>query len=184
MTDFTARHDDQLHEYFAGVLVGRCGLRSYMGGMLEAQASSGVHGSRRNGEFMLVAPENRHVNRDFDVSEDMRAAARAINRIERALRRLEVEQVRILRAHYEDAGKAAFRKLAVVLGDTAAHDLERRRVSEDRDVKREAKREYDSAVDRARVAIEAAQEAYARADEDEATAAREERKRRFEANFA
>jgi hypothetical protein len=163
MTIFTEKHDEELHEFFAGVLKGRCGVRSPMGGQLDAMASAAVCAPKRPGvEYMLVKPEDRHAHRDFAVTEDMMAAARAIGRMERILGELDAAHIRILRAHYADPSKAETRRLAVVLGsEDEAIALRCAWESGDRETRRAAKEPHSSAQHRVRIALEAAQEAYA-----------------------
>lgn len=181
---FSGKHDEELYMYFADAS-GVCGLRSSMGGQLEAMAAAALHPIPRNGDFMPVASENRHANRDFDVSDQMRAAVRELGRIEVALRRMHVAHVQVLRAHYADPKKASEHELALLLGSSRGEvqALKERAESQDREVRRVAKAELGSAVYRAHVALEVAQAAYVVAVEEAASAALEERKARFEAGL-
>jgi hypothetical protein len=167
MTTFTGKDDEDLHAYFSGVLKGRCGLRSTMGGQLDAMASAVVDGRRVRGvEYMPVKPEDRHANRDFEVTEDMLAAVRAIERMERVLDKIDRPTCNVLRAHYAEPTKAAFREVAVELGsEEQTHDLFKRSVAEDRGVRREARKELGAAQYRAKEALSRAQGAYADAVE-------------------
>lgn len=164
---FTGKHDDELHNYFAGVLKGRCGLRSSMGGQLDAVATAAVSERRRPGvEYMLVKPEDRHAHRDFTVTDDMIAAAREIGRMERVLGRLDPTHLALLRAHYSEPSKAEFRTMVVVLGDEQqVHELIARATAEDRAERRDGRKAMASAQYQTKTALVGAQEAYAAADE-------------------
>jgi hypothetical protein len=181
MTNFTARHDEQLHEFFAGVYDGRCGLRSALGGMLEALKNGTRETGPRSPDCMPVKPQDRNANRDHTCTEDMLDAARKSRRIEATLRTLTLRDCRVLQARYSPKPRELDRDpvLDVLFGTTEARDLMVRSRDEDRDVRREGRKALASAQHQVRKALEAAQEAYAEACEVMSEVAREERRMRF-----
>jgi hypothetical protein len=181
MSGFTERHDEQLYDFFAGVYDGRCGLRSHLGGLLEALKNGTRETGPRSPDCMPVKPQDRNAHRDFDLTEDMMDSARKSRQIEKTLRTMETLDVRVLAAHYGPRPTGLDRNpvLDAVLGADEARDVVVRSRSEDRDVRREGKKALASAEYRARVALETAQEAYASACEQMAELEREKRHGRF-----
>lgn len=182
--NFTSRHDDQLHEFFAGVYDGRCGLRSHLGGMLEALKNGTRETGPRSPDCMPVKPADRNANRDFDCTESMMDAARKSRRIEATLRTMTTRDVHVLMAHYTPAPRELGRNpvLDVLFGDEA-RDIVAQARHEDREQRRAGAKALSSAEHQARVALEAAREAYAEACERVATAERDERHGRFAAGL-
>jgi hypothetical protein len=181
---FSSKHDEQLYEFFAGVYDGRCGLRSHLGGMLEALKNGDVEHGPRTSDCMPVKPQSRHANRDFDVTEDMMDAARKSRRIEATLRTMETRNVHVLMAHYSPRPSGLDRDpvLDVLFGDEA-RDVVRQSRAEDREEKRAGKKALSSMEHQARTALELAQEAYVVACDAVAATEREERQGRFAAGL-
>ncbi len=181
---FTTKHDESLFEFFMGIYDGRCGLRSHLGGMLEALKNGDVEHGPRTSDCMPVKPQSRHANRDFDCTEDMMDAARKSRRIEATLRTMTLRDVHVLMAHYSPKPKELDRwpVLDVLFGEEA-REIVRRARSDDRDERREGRKALASAEHQGKTALEAAQSAYAVACEVMAEIERLERHGRFAAGL-
>jgi hypothetical protein len=178
---FTNRMDEQLYEFFAGVYDGRCGLRSHLGGMLEALKNGTRDDGPRSPDCMPVKAADRNANRDFTVTEDMMDAARKSRRIEATLKGMATRDVHVLMAHYTPApkGLGRYQVLDVLFGDEA-RDVAVQARHEDREQRRAGAKALSSMEHQAKVALEGAQAAYAVACEMAAERERDERRQRFE----
>lgn len=177
------RHDHELRDFFAGVFDGACGLRSAMGGQLDALRNGTVESGPRSLDCMPVKPALRIADRVGEVSEAMMDAARKSRRIEATLRTMEREHVQTLAAHYTPRGPLEpDREVRLVLGADFAR-VAALVSSEERDQKRDGKREWASAEHRARAALEVAQEAYQAAADAMVEIERDGRRARFAAGL-
>jgi hypothetical protein len=192
MSEFTSRHREQLRDYFTGDFEARFGLRSSLGGQLEAMENATVAEPYNRNDYMPVARDHSQHSEHF-VTEEMLAAVRDKRRIETALTiiaddyRTAKRHCQILKAHYAHRPACLDRdpKIDVVLdSEDDARALMARSRHEDRDIRRDGKRDLASAEHRAGEALRAAEAAYAVAYEVVMDAERRERRGRFAKGLA
>lgn len=184
MSDFTAKHEEELRDYFGGIFTGRMGLTSWCGPMLDHAQAAALHPIDRSAQYMPVAPTSHEAQRAArEISDDAMNAAREARRVELALLGCS-DHLATLRAAFAPRGPAALNpELVLVDGEDETRRLHRESTHEDREVRRIAKRTIEGAMHRARVVRERAQEAYAESDAAVRQAQKSERRARFEASM-